>query len=162
IPPRERSVSEGSYREDQILQRLSGVEVLSPSQAAQEIVNWLSGCETRPLDEAGLLEALGLRLRAAGIPLDRFTLHIRIPHPELAGYTVAWAPGESVQVHERAHDFLSNPDFIGSPLRRVMETRRPIHVRLDTEEGRTWTHIDVFQNRGLLELFIVSLSNREG
>lgn len=132
------------------------------TETVHDIVGWLSGSDSYELDEAGLVAALGGRLRAAGLPLDRLTLHIRMPHPEFCGRTVAWAPGESVEVYERAHGSLESVDFAGSPLRVVMETCRPLHVRLDTEEGRKWTHIDVYQGRGLVEHFIVSLGNREG
>jgi adenylate cyclase len=128
----------------------------------QALISWLSEGDCRDLGEAALTSALGERLRALQVPLDRLTLHIRMPHPELTGLTVAWAPDEPVEVHERAHSFLETADFLGSPLRVVMETRETMHVRLDTEEGKTWTHIDVFQDRGLTELFIVSLSNSEG
>ena len=46
-----------------------------------EIIEWLSGNECHELDDAGLIAGLGRRLTAAGLPLDRLSLHLRTLHP---------------------------------------------------------------------------------
>jgi len=40
------------------------------------IIEWLSGDECHELDDAGLIAELGRRLRKAGLPIDRLTLHL--------------------------------------------------------------------------------------
>ena len=57
---------------------------------------------------------------APGLPIDRLTLHLRTLHPEILGRTVAWAPGEAVEIHDREHSIEVSAVFAGSPLRRVM------------------------------------------
>src|ERR1044071_9231812 len=87
---------------------------------AFDIIEWLSGDDCHRLDDAGLIAGLGSRLREAVIPLDRLTLHLRTLHPEIFARTVAWAPNEPVEIHDRAHGVELSAAFAGSPLRRVM------------------------------------------
>src|SRR6478609_1778662 len=70
---------------------------------ALSIVEWLSGDECHALDEPALLAAFGRRLRAIGLPVDRLTLHLMTLHPEFLGRTLAWGPGEPIEIHDREH-----------------------------------------------------------
>jgi adenylate cyclase len=47
------------------------------------IVEWLTGDKCHELDEAGTAAGLGQRLRSAGLPLDRLTVHLRTLYPEI-------------------------------------------------------------------------------
>jgi adenylate cyclase len=105
------------------------------SFAVAEVIEWLIGDECHELDDAGLIAGLGRRLRAAFLPIDRLTLHLRTLHPEILGRTVAWAPGEAVEIHDREHGIEISAVFAGSPLHRVMETREALTVRLDEPDG---------------------------
>ncbi len=128
--------------------------------ALLSIIEWLSGDECHALDEAGLVSGLGRRLQALGLPVDRLTLHLMTLHPEFIGRTIAWAPGEPVEIHDREHG--ARVAISNTPLRKVMETREPLVV--DTREsvhGR-WQHIDVFADRGLMQLVIAPLCNVDG
>ena len=84
----------------------------------------------RELDEAGMAAGLGQRLRSAGLPLDRLTLSLRGLHPEIIWRTVAWAPNEPVEIHDREYGLVQSVAFLGSPLRQVMETRPKLVVRV--------------------------------
>jgi adenylate cyclase len=132
------------------------------SAAILGVIEWLTGNECHELDDAGLIAGLGRRLRAAGLPIDRLTLHLRTLHPEILGRTLAWAPNEPVEIHDREHGVETSAAFVASPLRRAMETRAPLTVRPDQPDGPAWTHIDVFQGRRLTELVIVPLCNADG
>lgn len=127
-----------------------------------ELIEWLVGDECHELDDPGLAAAFGARLRAAGLPVDRLTLHLRTLHPQILGWSVAWAPNEAAEVREREHGIEDSPGFAGSPLRRVMETRESLVVRLDGTVDPTWTHTDLFDGRGLVEFVIVPLVNADG
>jgi adenylate cyclase len=127
-----------------------------------EVIEWLAGDECHELDDPGLIAGLARRLRAAGLPIDRLTLHLRTLHPEIVGRTVAWAPNEPVEIRDREHGVEVDPTFIGSPLRRVFESREPLAVRLDEAGGPAWTQLDVFEGRSLVELMIVPLCNADG
>ncbi len=126
------------------------------------IVEWLSGNECHDLDDAGLVAGLGRRLRAAGLPVDRLALHLRTLHPSILGRTVAWAPREPIEIHDREHGVMALPDFADSPLRHVMETGEAVLVRTGSLTDRGWTQMDVFRQRGLTELFVAPLSNADG
>src|ERR1700692_3958503 len=65
------------------------------------LIEWLSGNECNDLDDAGLVAGVGQRLRATGLPLDRFTLHFATLHPDLPGRIIAWAPDEPVEVYDQ-------------------------------------------------------------
>jgi adenylate cyclase len=127
-----------------------------------EIIEWLSGNECHELDDAGLIAGLGRRLTAAGLPLDRLSLHLRTLHPEIFGRSVAWAPNEPVEVHDREHGLMVTTPFASSPLRQVLETHEPMVVRLGINDDPAWTEIDVFRGRRLAEILIVPLCNADG
>lgn len=132
------------------------------SAVAVELIEWLAGDECHELDDAGLATEFGRRLRAVGLPIDRLTLHLRTLHPEIFGRSIAWAPGEAVEVRDREHGIEVSPGFAGSPLRHVMETRKPLIMYLDGSNDPAWFHTDLFHGRGLVEFVIVPLCNADG
>jgi len=134
----------------------------SQGPAILEIVEWLTGNECHELDDAGLTAGLGLRLRKFGLPIDRLTLHLRTLHPEILGRTVAWAPNEPVEVHDREHGILTSAAFVGSPLQQVMETEEAVRIRIDPAAEPAWARMDVFADRGLVDYYIVPLCNTDG
>lgn len=127
-----------------------------------DVVEWLTGNECHELDDAGLIAGLGRRLQAAGLPIDRLTLHLRTLHPEILGRTVAWSPNEPMEIHDREHGIEVSPDFIDSPLRRVMDMGEPLAVCPSDLDGQRWTNIDVFRGRGLAEMVFVPLRTGDG
>lgn len=123
------------------------------------VLEWLAGDECHSIDEAGLLAGLGKRLRQIGLPLDRLTLHLMTLHPEILGRTLAWAPGEPIEVHDREHGM--KMAYATSPLRKVMDSREPMIVDAN-DKMWPWQHIDVFEGRGLVQLMIAPLCNADG
>ena len=139
--PSERTVSHNSVR----------------TRALLSVIEWLAGDECHSMQEAGLLSGLGDRLRALGLPIDRITLHLTTLHPEFMGRSIAWAPDESVEVHDRKHGAIVATT--NTPLRKVMETLQPLIVGPDESPDERWQHLDVFANRGLVQLIIAPLCN---
>lgn len=133
-----------------------------PAAAVPDVIEWLSGDECHELDDAGLVAGLGRRLRSAGLPADRITLHLRTLHPEIFARTVAWSPGEPVEIRDREHGIEVSALFVGSPLRQVMELREPVVVRGEDAGGAALADIDVFRGRSLAEIVIVPLCNVDG
>ncbi|WP_244481556.1 adenylate/guanylate cyclase domain-containing protein [Rhizobium sp. Root1203] len=123
------------------------------------VLEWLSGDECHAIDEAGLIAGLGRRLRQIGLPVDRLTLHLMTLHPEILGRTLAWAPAEPIEIHDREHGM--KLAFATSPLRKVMDSREPMIVDANDEKW-PWKHIDVFRDRGLVQLVIAPLCNADG
>lgn len=127
-----------------------------------EVVEWLAGDECHAMDEAAFIAGLGRRLRAAGLPVNRLTLHLRTLHPEILGRTVAWAPNEPVEIHDRDHGLEQSAAFLGGPVRRVMETGVTVLVRPNDPNDPPWPLMDVFAGRGLSELLFVPLNTADG
>jgi len=128
--------------------------------ATLSLIEWLTGNECHGLDEAGLVSGLGRRLQALGIPVDRLTLHLMTLHPEFIGRTIAWAPGEPIEIHDREHGMrlvLAN-----TPLQKALETREPLIVGPGESPHGRWQHIDIFSGRGLVQLIIAPLCNADG
>jgi adenylate cyclase len=97
-----------------------------PMPAISEIIDWLAGHECHELDATKLAAELGCRLRTTGLPLDHLVLYLRTLHPEIRGRTIAWAPGEPVQTHDRQHGVELSSAFLNNPVRRVLETQEPV------------------------------------
>lgn len=131
-------------------------------EAVPAIVEWLSGDECHALDDAGLVAGLGRRLRAAGLPVDRLSLHLRSLHPEIFGRSVAWAPGEPVEILDRAHGIEVSGPFVGGPVLRAMASGTPVRARADDPDGAPWAGLDVFRGRGLAELVVLPLVGIDG
>jgi adenylate cyclase len=124
------------------------------------VVEWLSGDDCHALDEPGLIAALGRRLVDIGLPVDRLTLHLMTLHPEFLGRTLAWAPGEPVEIHDREHG--ARLAFARTPLRKVIDSREPMIVGVNDGDQASWQDIDVFAGRGLIELMIAPLCSVDG
>jgi len=128
-------------------------------RSISQIIDWLAGDECHELDAAKLAAELGCRLRANGLPLDHLVLYLRTLHPEILGRTIAWAPGEPVQIYDRQHGVELSAGFLNNPVRRVLETQEPVVLRVDHMNDASWTHIDIFEGRHLVEFVILPLRN---
>ena len=133
-----------------------------PVPLALTLIEWLSGNECHDLDEAEVIAHLGRKLVAAGLPISRLTLHLRTLHPEIIGRTLAWAPGERVEMHDREYGIEQSALFVGSPLQRAMQCREWSTTRLDGYTASEWMHLDVFRNRNLTEVIVAPLPNADG
>lgn len=97
----------------------------------QPILDWLVHEGRLIPNPAKLIEELGKRLVAAGAPLSRLTLGLQTIHPLYRTMGFEWKPGQSVTQTGRPHGIENTPDYIGSPIQELTETRRPVRYRLD-------------------------------
>lgn len=137
---------------------------MSTAMAVLDIVEWLTSDDCHELDDAGLIASLGRRLRAIDLPIDRLTLHLRTLHPEIFGRSIAWAPGEPVEIHDREHGIELSPSFIIAALMQVMAACQAVTLRLDgsAETAAAVAGIDIYHDRDLAELIIAPLCNTDG
>jgi adenylate cyclase len=135
---------------------------MTQSSAVLRIIEWLSGDVCHDCSTAELIEGLGERLRSAGLPLDRLVLHLRTLHPEILGRTLAWSPGEAVEVHDRPHGIELTVAFSNSPVWRVIETKEPVLVRVGANGGYIYSQVDVYRDRRLTELLFIPLKTSGG
>lgn len=106
----------------------------APPARGQQLIAWLLG-EGRFLDDnSPLFEQFCDRVAAAGVPLDRATMHLRALHPEYRGVARIWRRGQAFEVRYMDHGIEKTAAYIESPVRAVTETRERLDWRLD--DGR--------------------------
>ncbi|TVQ29683.1 MAG: adenylate/guanylate cyclase domain-containing protein [Geminicoccaceae bacterium] len=94
--------------------------------------DWLLGEGARLRFLERLLAAFGARLGAAGLPIDRASLHARILHPQFMGARLVWVPGEDqAAIYLAGHDLFTDPVFQRSPVRLVFEGADGLRQRLE-------------------------------
>jgi len=100
-----------------------------------EIEAWLLSSALSETDLLVLFDSLAWRLVAAGLPLDRASLHVGTLHPQLFGFAWNWARGDGlcdeVKVSEAS---LQTEAYRRNPLFRVIEHGETVRGRTaDTE-----------------------------
>ncbi|AOP32905.1 adenylate cyclase [Leptospira tipperaryensis] len=90
----------------------------------KEIINWLSGAESRNLETKELLEELNQRLIHLGIPVSRFFTSIPTMHPEVMVRSIIWTKEEETQMLLIPHGALSDPQYIDSPIYLIREGKK--------------------------------------
>ena len=123
------------------------------------LIEWLSGNECNDLDDAGLVAGVGQRLRAAGLPLDRFALHLATLHPDLTGRIIAWAPDEPVEVYDQDQATTS-----AAWPRDAMIADGSAHcvIRADDAQFADWATAPIFDHRSLRQFVCAPLSTTDG
>ncbi len=94
------------------------------------ICAWLLGDAVRDDDLLTLLESLLWRMVAAGLPVDRATVHIGTLHPELAGFYWIWNRDDAL-IDELKVDLsgLDTARYRRSPLKRVIDSGETFRAR---------------------------------
>jgi adenylate cyclase len=113
-----------------LVARSAGGRGLVPGeQSFQDIEDWLLADAGRVETLLSLFEGFVWRLVAAGLPLDRASLHVGTLHPQLRGFAWNWvfADGlcDEVQVNEAA---LQTDSFLRSPLAEVFRTGADLRI----------------------------------
>src|SRR5260370_29681216 len=126
-------------------------------RGARDTVHWLVGDECHELGLSALTAGFGVRLRAAGVSLDRFALHLRTLHPLIRGRTIAWAPNEAVEFFDHQHG-VDRSALLNNPLYHVARAREWLTLRLD-DPATKWSTPDLFRDRNLTELLVAPLVN---
>jgi len=104
--------------------------------SAAEIEGWLLGEALHCVDQLDLFEQFVWRLVAAGLPLDRASLHVGTLHPQLYGFAWNWnvADGLCDEVKVGAA-VLTGSAFLKSPLAEVLRDGRMLS--LDPRDDET-------------------------
>lgn len=120
--------------------RITAARGEEPEPTTTEAISaWLlSGALAEP-DIMRLFETFVWRLRAAGVPVDRASLHAGTLHPQLYGFAWNWSAAsgicEEVQV---APEVLESAAFLKSPLRRVLESGERVRMRPQDQEATAY------------------------
>ena len=131
-------------------------------ETARQVTRWL-------IDEGGFLsdngEILGElceRLVAAGLPLDRVSLHLRALHPRYRGVSRIWKPGESLAEHFLDHGIERTATYLESPVRAVAERHRRLEWRLDEGDALPFGLLEELREQGYTHYVIAPLAYASG
>ncbi len=94
-----------------------------------DIEAWLLGPAIIENDLAEVVESLAWRLVAAGIALDRLTVHVGTLHPQLVGFMWAWYRADGICDEARiARPTLNSDSYRKNPLARVIEAGETLRL----------------------------------
>jgi adenylate cyclase len=131
----------------------------------QKIADWLiDGARSAPSPPQMMAETCE-RLVAAGLPLWRVGIFVRMLHPDLIGRNFIWRPGAEVVIGSADFDVLDSPQFKSSPLAIVFgEGRegREVRYRLDDPDSRRFPFFDDMRAEGVTDYIALPLLPIEG
>ena len=130
--------------------------------AAHRLTEWLLR-EARFLpDNSALFSQFCERLAAAGMPLDRATLHLRALHPQYRGVARIWRQGEPLEERFMDHGIEKTATYIESPVRAVAEARERLQWRLAGSGPLPFPLLDELREAGYTHYVIAPFVYAEG
>lgn len=102
-----------------------------------EITAWLLKGAARETEMLLLFESFIWRLIAAGVPLDRASLHIGTLHPQLLGFAWNWRRDDAICYEVKVQHLTSETDsFKLNPLARIFTTGEPLRRSPQSAEAQ--------------------------
>lgn len=109
-----------------------GPAAAPPAVTCDEIRAWLLGDAIGEEDLLPLFESLAWRMVAAGLPVDRVTIHVGTLHPELLGFYWYWRRSDGLVDELKVQQAgLDTDRYRRSPLAQVIEKGRSFRARTD-------------------------------
>jgi adenylate cyclase len=133
-----------------------------PAACVQPLIAWLLSEGRFLADNGPLFTQFCERIAAAGVPLDRATLHLRALHPEYRGVARIWRPDEPLDVRFMDHGIEKTATYIESPVRAVTEARQRLEWRLDGDGPRLYPLLDEMRGEGYSHYAIAPFVYAEG
>jgi adenylate cyclase len=122
--------------------------------AAARLSDWLL-TEGRFLTDNGeLFGAFCDRVFAAGVPLDRASLHSRALHPRYRGVSRIWKPGQTVAEQFLDHGLEKTATYLESPVREVTRSHRRLDWRLDRGVALPFAILEELREEGYVHYAI--------
>lgn len=117
-------------------------------------VDWLTNGTRDERFVDNIFAEMCIRLREAGIPLKRSTLHIRIQHPQWLGARIMWSDGmREAEIGRVDFDVMGRSEFIGSPANEVLNGAPEVRENLEQDPslGRKHALYDEMRAMGLTD-----------
>lgn len=118
------------------------------------VVDWLTNGTRDERFVDNIFAEMCIRLREAGIPLKRSTLHIRIQHPQWLGARIMWSEGmREAEIGRVDFDVMGRSEFIGSPANEVLNGAPEVRENLEQDPalGRKHALYDEMRAMGLTD-----------
>jgi adenylate cyclase len=97
------------------------------------------------------------RVAAAGIPIDRVSVHQRALHPQYRGVSRVWRRGEPLEEKFLDHGIEKTATYLQSPVRVVTEQSRRLEWRLDGNEPLPYPVLQELREAGYTHYVIAPL-----
>ena len=124
------------------------VPLAALQEAAAEINRWLIR-EARFLPgNKELLEQFCERVAAAGIPIDRVSLHQRAFHPQYRGVSRIWWPDRPMDEKFLDHGIERTATYIESPVRLVVEEGQALNWHLEDRNLLPFPVLEELRDQG--------------
>ena len=100
--------------------------------ALEPVLDWVFAEGRQLRSNNQFVKQLACQLLAAGAPLDRLMVGIRVLHPLLVGISETWlrSTGETRHI-ETVRGIRLSDRYIGSPMQAIYEGQKPVQQRLD-------------------------------
>jgi adenylate cyclase len=124
------------------------------AHSEDDVIRWLTN-DTR--DERfidNIFAQMCIRLRSAGIPVKRATLHFLISHPQWLGARMLWVDGmQESEIDLVDYEVRERSEYIGSPGNEILEGATEIRENLerDPSQGRKHAIYNELRAQGLTE-----------
>lgn len=126
------------------------------------VVEWLLR-EGRFLpDNRTLMGGFCERIAAAGVPLDRATLHLRALHARYRGVSRIWRPGEPLDERYLDHGIEKTATYLESPVRAIAEGNGRLEWRLDDGVALPYAILEELREEGFTHYVIEPLIYASG
>jgi adenylate cyclase len=94
------------------------------------------------------------RVHAAGIPVDRASLHLRALHPQYRGVSRTWKPGQPLRERFMDHGIEKTAMYIESPVRAAVEAGSRLEWRLDGDAALPFSLLEELRDEGYVHYVI--------
>jgi adenylate cyclase len=139
---------------------ITAVPRLRPD-SVRRITEWLLR-EGRFLpDNSALFRGFCQRVAAAGIPLDRATLHLRALHARYRGVARIWKPRQRLEQSFLDHGIEKTATYLESPVRAVAERGERLDWRLD-DGAAPFAVLEELREEGFVHYVIAPLLYANG
>lgn len=128
-----------------------------------DVGRWLKTEAARSGDAARFVNALGEKLRAAGIPVDRITTGVPILHPNISSASVLWEPGKAPVERRWILDATTVRSYDNSPLKVVYNGGGKVRCRIGAAaEPREYGIIPDLRREGFTDYLALPLPFSDG
>ena len=141
---------------------VSEVADLPLAAAARRLNSWLLAEGRFLTDNGELFTALCERVAAAGVKLDRASLHSRALHPRYRGVARIWKPGQPLSEQFLDHGLEKTATYLESPVRAVIQSHRRLEWRLDRDGMLPFALLEELREEGFVHYVIAPVSFAAG
>jgi adenylate cyclase len=114
----------------------------------RHLIAWLFS-ERRFLDDNSVLfDEFCRRVAAAGVPLDRATLHLRALHPDYRGVARIWRREQGLDVRFMDHGIEKTATYLVSPVRAVTDAGKRLEWRLEGDAALPYPLLEELRAEG--------------